>query len=108
MGKLSSKDVKIDVTPADGNVFEDLGFSAEEAARLALKTDLAVFILKWIESKQLTQLEAAGVLRVTRPEVSLLKNIRLEKVSTDKLIDMVYRVGGSVELRIRKSSSRAA
>lgn len=40
------KSIITDITPADGNVFEDLGFSFEESIRLKIKSDAIIAVKK--------------------------------------------------------------
>lgn len=101
------------VTSADGNVFADLGFSAQESkglledadARIAkaekLKEEAATAIAQWMQAEKLTQLAAAQVLKVSRPRVSDLVNFKLGRFSLDTLVAMLFRTGKSVELVVR-------
>lgn len=51
---MSKVDVKIrHVTPAGGNVFADLGFEPEEAAKLKIRSQLMMEISEWIKEQQL-------------------------------------------------------
>ena len=98
------------ITPADGNVFADLGFSPKQAkamladadARIAksqkLKQDAATAIAQWIQSEKLTQVAASAILEVSRPRVSDLVNAKLGRFSLDALVGMLLRTGKSVEL----------
>ena len=98
------------VTPADGNVFEDLGFSPKKAgallreadARIAsgqrLKQEAATAIAKWMREQQLTQVAAAEILEVSRPRISDLVNFKLGRFSLDTLVGMLHRAGKDVEL----------
>ena len=98
------------VTPADGNVFADLGFSPKQAkamlkqadARIAksqkLKRDAATAIAQWMQSEKLTQLAASEILDVSRPRVSDLVNEKLSRFSLDTLVTMLLRTGKTVEL----------
>ncbi len=98
------------ITPADGNVFADLGFSPEEAkamlkqadARIAksqkLKRDAAIAIAQWIRSEKLTQVAASEILDISRPRVSDLVNAKLSRFSLDTLVTMLLRTGKTVEL----------
>ena len=52
-----------------GNVFEDLGFSREDAADLAMKFDLASDVRKFIERQGLTQVQAAEFFKVPRRKI---------------------------------------
>ena len=88
------------VTPADGNVFEDLGFGKEEAANLKLRSDLAVSIVRFIRENELTQTEAAEAFGVTQPEISLLNNAKIEDFTIDRLVNMLSRVGMKVSLAV--------
>jgi predicted XRE-type DNA-binding protein len=101
------------VTPADGNVFADLGFSPKEAkallrdadARIAnakrLKTEAATAITEWIHAKKLTQVAASEILEVSRPRVSDLVNLKLGRFSLDTLVEMLFRTGKNVDLVVR-------
>ena len=98
------------ITPADGNVFADLGFSPKQAkamladadARIAksrkLKQDAAMALAQWIQSEKLTQLAAANILEVSRPRVSDLVNAKLGRFSLDTLVTMLLRTGKKVDL----------
>jgi len=98
------------ITPADGNVFADLGFSEEEAQRLpadsqakiaqtiALKEQLMTEIGSWITMQNLRQSDAAKVLQVSRPRVSDVVNKKTDKFSLDALILMLSLAGKQVKL----------
>lgn len=98
------------VTPADGNVFLDLGFDAEEAALLkadadreiaqhdAVKEKLRKDVTDWMKANRLKQDEAAERLYISRPRVSDLVNGKLSKFSIDSLVAMVIRTGKRVEI----------
>lgn len=58
----------------NSNVFEDLGFSREESADLAMKTDLASDPRKFIDRQNLTQERAAQFFDVPRPKISHIQN----------------------------------
>jgi predicted XRE-type DNA-binding protein len=101
------------VTPADANIFAELGFAAEEAERLqsasdariaaaiAIKKRLMAEVAAWIRDSRLKQAEAAERLNVSRPRVSDVVNMKVSKFTVDTLIDMVQRIGKTVEIRIR-------
>lgn len=100
-------------TPANGNVFLDLGFSPEEAAALkadsqriiaekqAIKENLMSELAEWIDEKSLKQAEAAEILGVTRPRVSDVVNKKSVKFTIDSLVDMLARTGKHVRLSIQ-------
>lgn len=91
----------LEVTPSSGNVFRDLGFSAEEAEQLLVRADLLIHLQKSIASRRLTQAKAAKLLRVTQPRVKDLRHGRLHLFSTDSLIAMLARLGAHVRVVLR-------
>ena len=94
------------VTPSTGNVFRDLGFSAEEAEHLLIRADLLIQLQKAIASRGLTQAKAAKILRVTQPRVSDVLRGRLDLFSTDSVIDMLARLGVHVRFVLKSSRRR--
>lgn len=96
-----AKKTEVKVTASTGNVFRDLGFSAEESRHLLVRADLLIQVQKAIASQALKQADAAKVLRVTQPRVSDLLRGRIDLFSTDALIDMLARLGMGVRLVVR-------
>lgn len=111
MNRVKSKTEHI--TPVGGNVFLDLGFEPEEAARmlaksdklisekLAIKENLMTEISGWIAEKNLKQIEAAEILGVTRPRVSDVIHKKSIKFTIDALVDMLARTGKHVSLSVQ-------
>ena len=87
-------------TLAGGNVFADLGFAPEEAAKLKIKAQLMAELSEWISSQNLKQVEAAEILAVTRPRISDVVRGKIEKFTIDSLVDMVERTGRHVQLNV--------
>ena len=96
------------VTRSSGNVFRDLGFSAEEAEHLLIRSELMIHLQKALASRGLNQTEAARILGVSQPRVSDLKRGRIDLFSTDTLINMLARLGVGVRLVLRTLRSRKA
>ncbi len=82
-----------DITPAGGNIFEDLGFEYEEALTMKGKVMAAAALLKWIRANKLTQVKAAEILKVNQPEISKLKHNQFDGFTLEKLIEMLRRTG---------------
>ena len=109
---MSSESIITHVTPVGGNIFADLGFEPDEAAKLlaetdaiiseklAIKVSLMTELAGWIEAKKLKQAEAAEILGVTRPRVSDLINKKAIKFTIDALVDMLARTGKHVQLSV--------
>ena len=96
------------ITEANGNVFRDLGFNAEESTQLkraseqliANKILLMNAMSEWIEKNQLKQAEAASILGVSRPRISDMVNLKTEKFTLDTLISFVSKTGRTVHLSL--------
>jgi predicted XRE-type DNA-binding protein len=97
---------RLKVTPSSGNVFRDLGFPAEEAEHLLIRADLLIHLQKAIDSRDMTQVQVARMLRVTQPRVSDLLRGRIDLFSTDALIDMLARLRVRVRLVLKPSRRR--
>ena len=90
------------------SVFEDLGFSPEEAAILELKTTLHIEIMKEIKRQKLTARKLEKVLDVPQPRVSELMTGRISKMSIDKLAKYLHRLGREVRITTKKSRTLRA
>ena len=84
-----------------GNVFRDLGFSAEEAENLRIRSELMARLTRVIEERELTQGEAARILGVTQPRVSDLVRGKIELFSIDSLVNMLAKAGLQVTVTTR-------
>ena len=92
------------VRRSSGNVFRDIGFDAEEAENLRLRSELMIQIRKLIERRDLTQAAAAKVFGVTQPRVSDLVRGRIDLFSIDALVNMLARAGVNVRLVLKRPS----
>jgi predicted XRE-type DNA-binding protein len=89
---------------SSGNVFRDLGFSAEEAENLRIRSEMMVRLARVIDDRGLTQAEAARIFGVTQPRVSDLVRGKIELFSIDMLVNMLAKAGLQVVFttRVRK------
>lgn len=83
------------VRQSSGNVFSDLGFSAEEAENLKIRADLMIELTNLIEAQGFTQAAAAKLLGVTQPRISDLMRGKIDRFSVDSLIEMLGHAGAS-------------
>jgi predicted XRE-type DNA-binding protein len=90
-----------------GNVFADLGFSSEEAAVLAIKTQLHIEIIKVIEKRQLTPRQLERLLQVPQPRVSELINGKISRMTADLLTKYLHRLGREVRVSTKAGTMRA-
>src|SRR4051794_13626137 len=89
-------------TAGSGNVFEDLGFA--NADEMQAKSELVRHINRIIKSKGLTQVEAAKLLGINQPKVSMLKRGRLTDFSVDRLMRFLVALGQEVDITVRPAS----
>ena len=109
---MTIKDGITHVTPADGNVFADLGFDADQARdlqarsraiideKLAIKVSLMDALTAWIKREKLRQADAAAILGVSRPRVSDIVKKKTQNFTIDALADMAMRTGQKVQVSI--------
>ncbi len=93
------------VVASSGNVFDDLGFPAEEAENLKIRSDLMIHVLHVIESRGLKQREAAEIFGVTQPRVSDLVRGKIELFSIDMLVTMLSHAGAQVSLVVEPANT---
>lgn len=89
---------------SSGNVFRDLGFSAEESENLRIRSEMMVRLARVIDDRGLTQAEAARIFGVAQPRVSDLVRGKIDLFSIDMLVNMLAKAGLQVVFttRIRK------
>lgn len=93
------------ITPGKDNVFEDLGFDAEEAANLKVRADLMLDIRQYVQDHGWTQAEAAAFFGETQPRISNLMKGEISRFSIDKLINMLARAGLRVRFAIEAKAA---
>ncbi|MDJ0650951.1 MAG: helix-turn-helix transcriptional regulator [Xenococcaceae cyanobacterium MO_188.B19] len=81
------------VTKAQENIFEDLGFEPEEAAKLKIRANLILDLQRYIKKQEWTQQQAAYFFNETQPRISNLMNGDIERFSIDKLVQMIVKAG---------------
>lgn len=96
------------VTPSTGNVFEDLGFSREEAENLRIRSALMRSLKRIIDDSGLTQAMAADAFGVTQPRISDLVRGKIELFSIDTLVNMLAAAGHHVEISVESAGDQAA
>ncbi len=87
------------VSAGSGNVFADLGLPNPEQE--LMKARLTLQIHRVIKQRGFTQAEAAKVLGIKQPHVSLLMNNRSGSFSVGRLIDFLAALGQDVEITVR-------
>ena len=88
------------IIESSGNVFTDLGFDVGEAAILEMRAKLMNDLREYIESNNLTQVQAAEQLGVAQSRVSDLVRGKWDKFSLEMLITFEARIGRQVTLEL--------
>lgn len=100
------------VTGPEDNLFADLGFAPDEAQRLLADADAMIDqkiemkrmmmgqIADWMRNSDLTQAAAADILGISRPRVSDVVTQKHEKISLDCLVDLIFKTGHTVGLKV--------
>jgi predicted XRE-type DNA-binding protein len=89
------------VTPADGNVFADLGFPPEEAENLKVRSSLMIEMIEIIRGRGMKQKQAAELFGVSQPRISDLTRCKIDEFSIDSLINMLAHAGMTVDVSVR-------
>jgi len=84
----------------NGNVLEDLGFSAQEIREMEVQHDLWVPIRAEIEARNLTQAQVAKVLQIHQPDASLLLRGQIARFSITRLLQFADRLQLAVTLTV--------
>lgn len=92
------------ITKSGGNVFADIGVRNPDEA--LVKARLAHVIARTIESKQMTQSEAADLLGIDQPRVSNLVRGKLGGFSIDRLFRFLTLLGSDIEIVVKETSKQ--
>lgn len=94
----------VKIIPSSGNVFKDLGFDAEEAENLRLRSEMIIALRHYIERNNMTQKQAADRFGVTQPRISDLIRGKIGKFTIDMLANMLSSIGIRVQLIMKKAA----
>jgi predicted XRE-type DNA-binding protein len=87
-------------TPANGNVFEDIGFPPGEAKTLKIRSMLMITAEQLIKEGDLTHSQAADLMGVPQSRITDLVRGRIGQFTIESLIDMLTNAGVPVEVRV--------
>lgn len=99
-----AKEAKIKAEKSSGNIFADVGLPHPEQEML--KARLTLEIYRIIKQRELTQAEAAKILGVKQPQVSLLMRNRAGTFSVGRLMDFLTALGQDVEISVKPTRKR--
>ncbi|MGK2927237.1 MAG: helix-turn-helix domain-containing protein [Lysobacterales bacterium] len=85
---------------AFASVWDALENDPVRVRNLKLRSELLMRISEELRSRGLTQIQAAGVLRITQPRVSALLQGKIDQFRLDSLVDIAHRLGLRVALEV--------
>ncbi|HEY5899699.1 MAG TPA: helix-turn-helix transcriptional regulator, partial [Burkholderiales bacterium] len=94
---MTRKREKVEV--GSGDVFVDLGLA--DAGERKLRVKLAMQINELIAARKLPQAAAAELFGISQPHVSELKNYKLSRFSSERLLRFLTQLDRDVEIIIR-------
>ena len=81
---------QLKMTNGSANVFEDLGFSAQESQNLLLRSQTMIALVQWFEASGMTQAQAAKSLGITQTKFNHLLKGKIETFSLDALGKQIF------------------
>jgi predicted XRE-type DNA-binding protein len=87
------------IETGSGNVFVDLGLADPDQRQL--RVQLAMRLNDLLQAEELTQAAAAKRLGMAQPHVSELKNYKLGRFSSERLLHCITLLNRDVEIFIR-------
>ena len=88
-----------DAHKSTDNVLTDLGF--DDAEELSAKASLAVKLNELIQSRGLSQTEAAAITGMTQPKVSQVARYKLQNISLERLMQALVSLDQQVEITVK-------
>src|SRR5512143_3615795 len=82
-----------------GDVFQDLGFA--DAGERKLRVQLAMRLNDLIRDRKLTQASVAEIFGIPQPHMSELRNFKLRRFSSERLLHFITLLDKDVEIIIR-------
>lgn len=89
---------------SSGNVFADLGLPNPEQE--LVKAELTLQIYRILKDRDLTQAEAAKLLKTTQAQVSALMRCKPVSVSVGRLMKFLTVLGQDIEVTVRPVSNQ--
>ncbi|HEX8391983.1 MAG TPA: XRE family transcriptional regulator [Longimicrobium sp.] len=92
------------VTPADGNIFADLGIEPGEAEELLVRAELLAAVQRILRARRVRPKKAARTFGVSEEVVQELRRNRIDDFSTEELIRMLGRAGMRINVTVSRTS----
>ena len=97
---------KLDVVRGSGNVFRDLGHGNADVEQF--KAMLAAEIIKTLDREKLTVGGAQERTGIAAADYSRIRNADLGRLTVDRLMSIINRLGSRIEVKVRLRRDTAA
>lgn len=87
-------------------MYADLGYT--DSDDMMVKAQIVTKIAEIIEQRQLTQEQAAKILRLTQPKISRLLRGQFRGISERRLLRCLIRLGRDVQIIVKQTPRRRA
>ena len=94
---MTKKNERVEV--GTNNVFQDLGLA--DAGERKLRVQLAMRVNELIMERKLTQAQVTKIFHIPQPHVSELRNYKLSRFSSERLLHFITLFDKDVEIVIR-------
>ena len=94
----------IAVEAGSGNVYADLGLG--DAQEMLVKAKLASKIAEIIKRQNLTQQQAAELLAMPQPKVSLMLRGQFRGISESKMLNCLARLGRDIDIVVKPAKRK--
>lgn len=98
------KKTKAIVTRNAGELAKALGLSPADGAEIELRSELNSKIVEIVRRKALTHAEVARLAKSSRTRITAILNRNTKNVSTDLLLRVLYALGYTAKLTIKKAA----
>ncbi|MFW5888058.1 MAG: helix-turn-helix domain-containing protein [Bacteriovoracia bacterium] len=98
---MAKKVIKKEAHISKGNVLDDLGFSPEMNTIVKMKSELFDKIITVVEKRKITPRALEKILDKPQPRVSELLNGKISKLSIEKLLEYLEKLGGEVSIKVK-------
>lgn len=95
----------IAIETGSGNVYADLGKT--DAQEMLVKAKLASKIAEIIKRQNLTQQQAAELLAMPQPKVSMMLRGQFRGISESKMLDCLSRLGRDIDIVVKPARRKA-
>lgn len=87
------------IEQGSGNVYADVGLA--DASEMLVKARLASKIAEILETRNLTQMQAADILGLAQPKISDMLRGKFRGISESKMMDCLSRLGCDVQIVVK-------